>query len=205
MTSLLLLALLLQNPRPGKPSTKAGDSSAANTPTPATVRGKISAADTGAPLKHAVVTMRSSMSQETYTASTGPDGTFEILNIPVDATPPPVPKMYFVTVSRSGYVNTTYTKGRDPGIIQLASGQEVKDVDVIMQRAGIIAGVVLDEHDEPIPGVQVQVMAKTYQQGQMRLQQVNSKTTDDRGNYRVYDLPVGRYYLQAVTHTAIRN
>jgi protocatechuate 3,4-dioxygenase beta subunit len=82
----------------------------------------------------------------------------------------------------------------------LAENQEVKDIDFLLPRAGVISGTVLDEHNEPIPDVQVFAMMKTYFQARMQLQNRASATTDDRGHYRIHDLPTGRYYVQAAKH-----
>ena len=62
---------------------------------------------------------------------------------------------------------------------------------------GSIAGTISDEEGEPVAGVSVQAMSKVFNQGKSALQARGSAKTDDRGNYRLYDLPPGRYYVQA--------
>src|SRR5438105_11023387 len=99
MTFLLFVALLFQavKTQPPRPAT---DPNGPNVDAkPATIRGKVSAADTGAPLKGAQVMLQGTAgSRETFSVATNADGTDEIANIPVDSGSP-VPKMYFVHAS----------------------------------------------------------------------------------------------------------
>jgi hypothetical protein len=157
---------------------------------PSTVRGKVLAADTGTPVARAQVTLRrNGVGSSAFSTTTDASGLYEIRNVD--------PGTYSGVASKSGYLNT-FMRQR---MLNLGEDQEAKDVDFLMPRAGVITGTVLDDHDEPIPGVNVQAMMKTYNQGRMQLQQRGvSAPTDDRGQYRIHDLPAGRYYVQAVKH-----
>jgi protocatechuate 3,4-dioxygenase beta subunit len=154
---------------------------------PCTVRGKVLASDTGAPVMRAQITLRRNGSgSSAYSTSTDSSGQYEILNID--------PGNYTAAASKSGFLNASLRRGA----IVLTNGQEVKDADFLMLRSGAITGTIVDDHDEPIPNVNVQAMMKTYYSGRMQLQARGvSMPTDDRGHYRIHDLPVGRYYVQA--------
>ncbi len=105
--------------------------------------------------------------------------------------------------AKSGFLGASLQRGNNNySPLTLAENQETKDIDFLLARAGVISGTVLDEHDEPIPDVTVQAMMKTYYQAKMQLQPRGmSNPTDDRGYYRIHDLPAGRYYVQAVKRT----
>jgi hypothetical protein len=62
---------------------------------------------------------------------------------------------------------------------------------------GAIAGRVFDEEGEPLQGVAIQVLRFSYASGRRQLIPIAGATSNDRGEYRVYNLPAGRYYLLA--------
>ncbi|PYR54905.1 MAG: hypothetical protein DMF91_25615 [Acidobacteria bacterium] len=81
--------------------------------------------------------------------------------------------------------------------LQLMDGQQLKSVDFRLPRGGAIAGRILDEDGEPMPGATVRVMRYQYLQGDRRLVPVGTSQTDDKGNYRVWGLMPGDYYVTA--------
>ncbi|HET9179188.1 MAG TPA: carboxypeptidase-like regulatory domain-containing protein [Terriglobia bacterium] len=110
------------------------------------------------------------------------------------------PGVYAVTAVADGYAEQVFDAHekytRDT--FWLRPGQGRDDIVVRLPRASVLAGHVIDEHDEPVPGSLVQVL----QYGpagalQKILLPVTGTTTDDRGEYRVFGLLPGRYYLVA--------
>ena len=63
----------------------------------------------------------------------------------------------------------------------------------------MISGRILDEEGEPLAYVQVQAMLFRYMQGKRQLVPANGGSTNDLGEYRIFGLAPGRYYLSA-TH-----
>jgi len=107
---------------------------------------------------------------------------------------------YTLTVSKAGFVTLAFGQRRplQAGTpIQLAAGQEIKGVDFRLPRGSVITGRVLDENAEPMPGTSVNVLAYQYAQGTRQLVPVRSALTDDRGEYRVWGLNPGDYYVSA--------
>jgi protocatechuate 3,4-dioxygenase beta subunit len=170
----LLLGLALQN---------------AAQPKPAAVRGRVTAADTGAPLKHAFVTVRNGP-DVTFSAATDAEGRYEISNV--------APGNYFAVCEKSGYINSTYRQPGEPRTsLQVAAGQQITDINFTMPRAGVITGKVTDEDGEAIVNANVQAIVRLYRQGRSVMSPLATAVTDDLGVYRLHDLPAGRYFVQA--------
>lgn len=161
-------------------------------PVPATIHGKAVAADTGAPLKRAMIFLRPANGgrRDAGGAITDATGAYEIKNI--------APGVYVAECAKSGFISTPFKRGKEENSqITLAEGQEVKDIDFILPRSGVVSGKVVDEYDIPVPGVVVAVQRKVYRQGKMQLEVASNFVTDDRGRYRVPEIPAGLYYVRA--------
>src|SRR6185295_19753308 len=73
-----------------------------------------------------------------------------------------------------------------------------KGIEFQLPRGSVISGHVLDEDGDAMPGVVVRVMRYQYLQGQRRLTPAGNGQTDDKGQYRVWGLMPGDYYVNAV-------
>src|SRR4029077_8737127 len=83
--------------------------------------------------------------------------------------------------------------------LQLADGQQLGGIDFRLPRGSVIAGHVMDESGDPMPGISVQVMRYQYAQGERQLVPAGTAQTDDQGAYRVWGLNPGEYYVNALT------
>ncbi len=159
----------------------------------ATIRGHVYALDTGMPLKRAVVTLRPERrANEPLTTTTDAQGAFEFSNVE--------PATYSLSCSRSGFITASYgqkSPNQAPTRLSVGPGQELKDLDFRLIRGGVISGTILDEDGEPLSGVRVEALARQYFRGRLQLTPRGLATTDDRGQYRIFNLPPGRYYIQA--------
>src|SRR5471032_380570 len=120
-------------------------------------------------------------------------GVFDLTELPAGR--------YTVTVSKSGFVSLTYGQRRplQAGTpLQIADGQQLKGIDFQLPRGSVIGGHVLDEDGDSMPGVTVRVMRYQYLQGERRLTPAGTGQTDDKGQYRVWGLMPGDYYVNAV-------
>ena len=111
------------------------------------------------------------------------------------------PGRYKLTVSRAGFVTQEYgqRKPNDPGaILTLRPGQEVKDLLFRLIPSAVIAGRIFDEDGEPLPSVVVSALRETYSEGKRSLSTFSNVSTNDRGEYRLYGLAPGRYFVSAV-------
>lgn len=110
-----------------------------------------------------------------------------------------LPKGTFsITTSRPGYVDGAAGRTRPGGPargVTLSDEQRMGDVDIPMWKYAAIAGVVLDENNEPLVGAQVRMLRRDYVAGRRRLTMSGSDTTDDRGQYRISALEAGEYIV----------
>ncbi|HEX4999377.1 MAG TPA: carboxypeptidase-like regulatory domain-containing protein [Terriglobia bacterium] len=108
---------------------------------------------------------------------------------------------YTISVIANGYVGQSYGQrySGGPGTpINVVAGQEFKDAAVALTPAGNISGRIVDPFDQPLINVPIQVFRYSYDStGQRSYQSAGNAVTDDRGEYRIYWLTPGRYYLQA--------
>jgi hypothetical protein len=190
-------ALLAQAPVPQRPPD-----------TPATVEGVVVKAGTAEPLSGARVQLDlqataflSGTADPPLTppesshlgATTGPDGRFVFASV--------VPGEYRVIASHSGgYVPAEYGQrtatGRGISFV-LAPGQKLADVQLELTPTGSIAGHVYDRDGEPAGRAIVQALRPIYSNGKRALTIVQSVLTNDRGEYRLFWLPPGPYYVTA--------
>ena len=151
------------------------------------------AADTGRPVKRARVLLNAPELPGGRGALTDDQGTFDFTELPQGR--------YTLAVSKNGFVNLAYGQRRplQPGTpLQLNDGQQMLGLEFRLPRGSVIAGRVFDESGEALPGATVRVMAYRYAQGSRQLVPAGNSATDDRGQYRIWGLNPGDYYVTAV-------
>ena len=183
-----------QAPRPMFPPR---DNAAAPQAGTARIRGRVTAADTGAPLRRAQISVASPEAGLRRLTTTDADGRYEFAELPSGR--------YSVTAAKGGYVALQSGQQRpfEPGNpIALADGETLANVDIALPRGSVITGRITDEFGEPI--AMAQVSAQRYQYGpggQRRLMLSGGgpmTMTDDLGQFRVYGLMPGEYVVSAV-------
>jgi protocatechuate 3,4-dioxygenase beta subunit len=156
------------------------------------LRGKVIAGDNGAPVRRAQVRV-SSPDIGTKTTMTDNQGRYEFRDLPASR--------FNLSVSKSGFVAMQYGQTRpfEPGRpIELAEAQAMDKADVALPRGGVLAGRVVDEAGEQIAEAEVSAMRMQYQNGKKRLVPTGrTATTNDLGQFRIYGLPPGEYYVSA--------
>src|SRR5581483_8123783 len=160
----------------------------------------------GAPLKSARVVLapdqRDSRGTPQYYGSVSDsDGLFTVKGVPAGR--------YTFFAMRTGYVSEHYlSRGSDKGaILALRPGQELSDVMFRMTAAGVVTGQVNDENGLPMSRVHVTALRlpneeeadddELFPTAKQQLVAAGSAETDDRGQYRIFDLNPGEYYIQA--------
>src|SRR5688572_8993510 len=80
----------------------------------------------------------------------------------------------------------------------IREGEATKDLKLEMMQTGAIAGRVLDEDGEPMGHILIMALEEQYREGERFLNMIQSVATDEHGNYRLYWLAAGSYYVAAV-------
>ena len=174
--------------------TPARQAAAETKPVKGRIAGRVSAADTGRPVRRARVLLSGPQLQGGRGVLTDDEGTFELTELPEGR--------YTLSAGKTGFITLSYGQRRplQAGIpIQLADGQQLTGLDFRLPRGSVIAGHVFDETGDPLPGANVRVMRYEYAQGNRQLVPVGAAQTDDLGAYRVWGLNPGDYYVSAVT------
>lgn len=109
------------------------------------------------------------------------------------------PGRYHLRVSRIGYLTQSYgedSSGGPGAVLTLAAGPKMLDLIFRMIPWGVISGRVTDEYGGPTSGAEVVALRSHMHNGQRRLSVDNSVETNDIGEYRLYGLAKGHYYIR---------
>src|SRR5215813_1441914 len=82
--------------------------------------------------------------------------------------------------------------------VTLDDGEAIENVDFTFVRGGVITGRVTDAENRPVIGagmLLLQVNEKGEPDSNFHLEILHWMETDDRGVYRLYGLPAGRYVI----------
>jgi len=178
----------------------ARDTSAQRTTTDTTppakgrIAGRVLTADTGRPVARARVFINAAEVPGGRGALTNADGTYEFTELPAGR--------YSVNVSKTGFISLSYGQRRplQAGTpLQLNEAQQLSGIDFTLPRGSVIAGHVMDESGDAMPGISVQVMRYQYAQGNRQLVPAGTAQTDDQGAFRVWGLNPGEYYVSAIS------
>lgn len=110
------------------------------------------------------------------------------------------PGMYKVMFAGSGYAKQDYGQRTAGGGVPmtLTPGQVKNDIVMRMMAVASVSGRVRDAAGQPVAGVPVHLFRFAYDdKGDRKVQRVTATRTDDRGDYRMYYLSPGRYYMSA--------
>ena len=154
--------------------------------------GQVIDAGTGRPIAGAIVAMTGPGIQ-TPRILTGADGHFVFRGLPRGT--------FMIAATKSGYADGVSGRRRPAGPSQpmaIQPGERVGDVVVRMWKFGAITGTVVDEAGEPIVGAQIRAFHRAMVGGRRAFISVPPAITDDRGMYRLGNLPAGQYSVGAV-------
>lgn len=161
----------------------------------AVLRGTVVAADTGTPVRRALVRAMSAEPPDNGVATTDEQGRFEIANL--------AGGRYSVSVSKAGFLSVNYGQRRpnERGTpVEVAPGATIEKLMVGLPRGGVITGRVTDETGEPLADARVQVLRSQYVPGGRRMLPIGrGDTTDDQGTFRIFGVVPGDYVVSAAT------
>ena len=169
---------------------KPRDTPARQTIGTAQLLGRVVAADTGAAVRGAMVTCNASSAGTQQITTTDDAGMFECRDLPTSAAT--------VRIAKAGFIERT-----------VGLAVPLKDshnrVDVRIVRGAVIAGRVLDSSGEPLADATVNAWRVGYPQpGNRRIVPGRASViTNDLGEYRLYGLTAGTYYVSASQHRGL--
>lgn len=156
------------------------------------IRGRVVSADTGAPVRRAQIRL-SGNEVGARGALSDAEGRYEFRDLPAGR--------FTLTAQKPGYMTVQYGQTRpfESGkAIELADAQVVEKAEIAMPRGSVIAGRIVDEFGEPVADAMVSAMRSVWSNGKRRLQQTGrSAQTNDLGQYRLFGLAPGEYYVSA--------
>ena len=165
-----------------------------------TVEGQVVSASTGEPLRKASIQLMQvgKVRGEWYTTTTTAGGRFALQDIE--------PGKYRLQAIKTGYAQNQFGAGasRQVTSISLDPGQHLRDIILRLLPQAVITGRVVDEDGEPMPHVSIEVLRYRYFAGKRHLlPAAGNAGTNDLGEYRIFGLAPGRYYLAARPQTEI--
>ena len=162
----------------------------------ATIRGIVqTVGDRPAPVRRARVMLNNSERTLGRTAITDESGAFAFDSLPAGR--------YSLSAGKDGFVTMNYGAKRParPGAEIVVREGDVEEITVRMPRGAVIAGAITDIDGQPAPGVTVQALHYVVEPGgerQLVAAGAQSGPTDDRGEYRIFNLPPGDYIVAAM-------
>ena len=156
----------------------------------AILRGGVVSASDGTPLRRALVVLRSA--GDTRRTISDARGRFEFRDVRSGR--------YTLSASKGGYVTIQYgaRQPNDSGrSIEVLDGQVIDALVVSLPHASAIAGRIVDEFGDPATETPVLAQRDEFVEGRRKLVVAGHATTNDFGDYRIYGLPPGDYFISA--------
>lgn len=157
------------------------------------IEGTVLDSQTGLPISRAVLSIEDQNRDDgnpLTSVASGADGHFAITDVP--------PGSYELSGKKAGFVEKSYgaTNGGEGIPLTVKAGDTVADIVLRLDRSAVIAGRVVDDEGEPFPGAQVVAMKYIRSGQRKKLLPVLFGQTDDRGEYRIFGLDPGAYYVR---------
>jgi hypothetical protein len=106
---------------------------------------------------------------------------------------------YSLTGQKSGFLRGSYGSrvSRSMGTqIELSEGQSLVDLKIELIPQGVVSGRVVDEENEPLQNVNVSLLRSQYVRGIKQMVPLGNAQTNDRGEFRLLNVPPGQAILQ---------
>ena len=115
---------------------------------------------------------------------------------------------YRLRVSHDGFLMQEYgarKAGEAGATLTVRSAQTISDLVFRMTPSAVIAGRVINEDGEPLPWARVTALREVYSDGKRRLAAETTSPTNDLGEYRLFGLKPGRYFVSADYHPGVHS
>nr|HEV7955361.1 carboxypeptidase regulatory-like domain-containing protein [Candidatus Acidoferrales bacterium] len=170
------------------------------------ISGHVYRADDGAPIAIATVTLTMVVEFDDVripvqrSALTDSAGAYAFTQI--------VPGEYTLRAERRGFAGHMFDRAgtaSESKKIVVSAGQAIEKFDFRLFVGGAISGTVLDDENQPLEDAEVSAIRLTYHRGGLVEEaQVATVQSDDLGEFRIFDLPPGDYFIRALNmHTYV--
>ena len=157
------------------------------------ITGQIVNEATGEPLRKATITayLTDGQNGESVEASTDAAGKFHMDELEAGK--------YMLNASRNGFVGQSYgaKSSNRPGTVLAVSPGGTIEANFKLTPHSVVTGRIVDEDGDAMANVQVHLSRFQWQNGKRMLIPGESGTTNDLGEYRIFGVAPGKYYLSA--------
>jgi 5-hydroxyisourate hydrolase-like protein (transthyretin family) len=153
------------------------------------ISGTVVNSVTGQPLPQVRVFLaRPQAREDQEVVITGPDGRFLFGNVPAGK--------YALAAGKPGFLMQGFEEHENySSAIVVGPGLSAEDLVFRIHPAGVIAGQIADEQNEPVRDAQVMLLRSRLQDGTRSMRRAGQTNSDDRGQYRFALLPPGTYFV----------
>src|SRR5688572_4249414 len=160
----------------------------------AVVRGRITTFPDGKPLSRARVLLTRPDKAYAWVTLTDADGRYEITELEGFDN-------YMLSASKSGYAPRVWGEQQlptPPTPLKIADGQTLENIDVALAEQLWVGGRILDSDGTPFAGAVVSALRAVFVADRREMVTVAEIITNDKGEYRLFGLPAGQYFISAV-------
>lgn len=158
----------------------------------ATISGRVLEAGTNQPVRRAIVTLSGGTLAIGRSSVTDDEGRFVITRVPDGD--------FTLTAARPGFLKAAFgaTRPGRPGTpLAVRGGANRADLTMSMTHGSALAGVIRDASGDPAPGMRVEAIRVLHLSTGDRAEKLGETRADDRGEFRIFNLPAGDYVLAA--------
>jgi protocatechuate 3,4-dioxygenase beta subunit len=155
---------------------------------PATIEGTVKNLKTGEPIADVRVSLTSELAAAgAKSATSDAEGKFSITGV--------TPGRYNVAAARTLFFRPRRNAG--PSALTVAEGERLAGIQFYLSPTAVISGRVFDERRDAQRSVRLEALRREYRDGVPTFVSAGQATTDDRGEYRLFNLTPGTYYVRA--------
>lgn len=158
------------------------------------IRGRITSFPDGAPLSRARVILSRPAQEHSWVVITREDGGYEITELEAADD-------YMISASKTGHAPRMWGEHQlptPPTPLKLAEGQVLEGIDVALAPHLWVSGRILDSDGTPFAGAIVSALRPVFLGDRREMVTVAEIITNDHGEYRLFGLPAGQYFISAV-------
>jgi len=155
------------------------------------LEGTLMKAGTKEPVPNAMVELRADTDDRVqYIVASGDDGRYAFQNVRAGR--------YRLAATHTGFVPMELGQrgaGKKGQPIDVGSNQHIANLELVMTPTAAIFGRIYGKNGQPVIKATVQALKPVYQNGRRTLTAVQTALTNDLGEYRLFWLPPGQYFV----------